>query len=836
MRKGYNNKLSNKKNNNLCNELKIEANNSGSTLVLTFMAIMLISVVTVGFLTTISGFVNRTWNMHYEKQVYLSARSASQAIATIIEEDSYNRIMVLDPDVRLDMPELPFEMQTGETSTVVLTTQQKQLLSDLDDMVETDVIDLGEVKFNNTPTSVQMGKVTATITKDIENRYVVAATATLEGDGETVKTLIVNNDYSVGEDEERIPEIDGNWEGLFMDFGFNLGEDGILNNVNGLEGANAAVTTPIYESTIIGGVYSTKEIIMVDGVKENGPIKTSSFIYLEDVVVRGENSEVFAQESLMIVGAGRDTENGEPAMTTSVSLESTKITVKGESVSLLGGVDDENIVCETMIIDGTDITISAPITCDEIYILGERITISAPIIANKVYMSGTELDIADVTTLRAYVAYGTTNLYQRPITTQYGYAVYGGEIVYEEVDPDAEDSDGLDIDDLIIGGLVDISKSEIDFGDLNTDTETDSDIDNFVHEDAAGEGPDNENLNNDEQNEDLEENDFVILVLDGEINSFKYEILTDEEMEAVEVELTEFNPVTRSKPIWANYEATDVQLFDATLTGTDLGTGRPQVEQMVSGYYFIDKDTVESETTVSTVEINGIEYEREEHWNVIEIENAVTSGGRSTDNPLVIIVRDGQNIRLSAGYWWDDGDANWSGDYIYFILEGNAKIKIPSGNTYSRIYGEAPTVRVYDEVQEAIQEVIGYVVEEAEGDYTQIDFNLAKTYVHDIMNWYYDDLAMILSPNGGTLVGNAIIPYIMTNNSDFNWQFTEYEGETLEFDSVTPEIVNYITESRDVIAQESDISNIEALRAGFSLTGEEVQDEYRYYEFVGFIK
>lgn len=27
------------------------------------------------------------------------------------DRQSYNRIMVLDPDVRLDMPELPFEMQ-----------------------------------------------------------------------------------------------------------------------------------------------------------------------------------------------------------------------------------------------------------------------------------------------------------------------------------------------------------------------------------------------------------------------------------------------------------------------------------------------------------------------------------------------------------------------------------------------------------------------------------------------------------------------------------------------------------------------------------------------------
>lgn len=30
---------------------------------------------------------------------------------------------------------------------------------------------------------------------------------------------------------------------------------------------------------------------MVDGVKENGPIMTTSFIYLEDVVVRGDNSD-----------------------------------------------------------------------------------------------------------------------------------------------------------------------------------------------------------------------------------------------------------------------------------------------------------------------------------------------------------------------------------------------------------------------------------------------------------------------------------------------------------------------------------------------------------------
>ncbi len=802
----------------LTNKSSVVDNIGGSTLVLTFMAIMLISVATVGFLTAISGFVTRTWSMHYEKQVYLSARSASKAIASIIEDDSYNRIMVLEPDIRLDMPELPFELQTGETSTVVLTSQQKQLLADLDDMEEDDVIELGEVKFNNTPASVQMGKVTAIITKDVENRYVVSATSTLEGEGETVKTLLVYNDYRVGTDEERIPEIDGNWEGFFMDFGFNLGTDGILNNVNGLEGANAAVTTPIYESTIIGGVYSTKEVIMVDGAKENGPIKTSSSIYLEDVVVRGDDSEIFAGESLMIVGAGRETESGEPAMTTTVKLESTKITVKGESIALLGGTDDQEIICEIMIIDGEDITISAPITCDEIYIIGERITISAPIIANKVYMSGTELDIADTKALRAYVAFGTTNLYERPITTEYGYVIYGGEIVYEEVNPEDEENEQL------VGEI-----------EQNTNESEEVDIDELAQESLETETTEESDTGQNDA-EETDDEEFKILVLSGEINDFKYDILADEEMEEVEIKLTEFTAVTRSKPIWANYEATDVQLFDATQIGPDVWWGRPDVEQMTSGYYFIDKDTVEPETIITTIEINGVEYQREEFWNVLELDNAVERGGRSADNPLVIIVRDGQNLRLDtlSGY-----DANWSGDYIYFILEGNAKIQIPQGATYARIYGEAPTVQVYDEVQDAIQEVIGYVIEEADGDYTQIDFDLAKTYVHDIMNWYYDDLSMILAPNGGTLVGNAIIPYIMTDNKDFSWQFIEYEGETLEFDDLgaeVPENVSYISESQETFQYDAGITSIEELRAGYSLTSDEVQDEYRYYEFVGFIK
>lgn len=57
---------------------------------------------------------------------------------------------------------------------------------------------------------------------------------------------------------------------------------------------NSAKDATDFSAKVRAGEYSDRQSynrIMVDGVKENGPIMTTSFIYLEDVVVRGDNSD-----------------------------------------------------------------------------------------------------------------------------------------------------------------------------------------------------------------------------------------------------------------------------------------------------------------------------------------------------------------------------------------------------------------------------------------------------------------------------------------------------------------------------------------------------------------
>lgn len=741
------------------NVFKTHLNNRGATLSFALLGLMVVSVSVAAMVMSAGGFMERILTIHEDKQVYLSARSVAEAIATQVAEDSYHRIMALEPEVRIDMDNLPFEMQTGETTDVVLTTVQKNLIAGIEAMEESDVIDLGTIKFNNSPSKVTLGTVTASLTR-IENGYfIIAATATIDDEVEVVRTVLQAYGYNVEEEEERIPEIDGNWEGFFMDFGYDLGPDGILTNLNGDEKGNIATTTPIYESPSIGGLYSTEDIIVIGGTKSNGVMKTTDLIYFEDLEISGLAGSVYSGTSLTMVGE----------MLTSVSLEAPIIRLIGDGGNLQGGTDEQSISCEIFEIEGNDITISAPITCDELYITGDNITISGEINANVVYLSGTMGDIANITTQRMYVAEGTTNLYYRPITTQTGYVVY--------------------------------------------------------------------------------ENHELPLVLMGDHEGFKYNIATDEELEELEIELTDFIPVTRSKPTWANYTPTEVQLFEATQIGNDVWWGRPDVEQMVSGYYFIDKDKVEPETVTTEVEINGSTYTRVEHWNTIEIGNAVSATGRTVDDPLVIIVRDGQNLRLDVT--GGAGAIPSSYEYIYFILEGNAKIELPTGETYTRIYGEAPTVRVYNEVQESIQLVIDMVMADADGDYTQIDFDGAKELVHDIMSWYYDEIAMILAPDGATLVGNAIIPYIMTDNKDFTWRYVPYGTDVLEFedflvDEAQIQIQEIQEKAEAEIAETALVyesgepgSAISALRSGYSTSAGVIPrtlDEYTLFEFVGYIK
>lgn len=721
------------------NRIKENLNNKGATLTFAILGLMIVAISVAGLVMTSGGFMQRVLNIHHDRQVYLSARSAAEALAAQIADDSYHRIMSLDVSERVNMENLPFEMQTGASSTVVLSNTQKALIESMEGLLENEEIDLGTIKFNNSPSKVSMGTVTATLTRIEGGYYIVSATAELDDEIETVRTVLSAYGYETEEDEERIPEIIGNWEGFFMDYGFDLGTDGSLVNSNG--NGDVAVTVPIYENTIIGGVYSNSDIIMVDGVKQNGVLMTSALIYLEDMEVKGEDSYIYAGEGLTMVGE----------MLTSVTIESPLIKVLGDGATLQGGTNDQEIICETMIIEGNDITISAPITCEELYITGDNINVTSSVIANKVYLVGGEINVFEITSIRVYVEEGTTNLYQRDITTLDGYALYGEE---------------------------------------------------------------------------------HLLVLKGEHEEFKYNIITDPDLEEVEFLLSEYNPVTRSQPIWADYDPLDLKLFDMEeIEGSWFGS--TEIVKMTTGYYFIDKELVDPVELTSQFTIMEDVIERTETWNRIKIDQYIDRTDISVDEPLVIVVRDGQNLLVENG-----GGIHVS--HLYFILEGNAKIQLPSGMTKARIYGEAPTVRIDAEINEAIDLVVQEAINLADGDFTQIDYDLAKDKVRSVMNYYYEDISMIIAQSGATLVGNAIIPYIMTDDDDFTWQFIEYEGPTLEFEDFATGVLttSQVNEQTAITQQEvtSEMSQIEMLRTGYATTVSSVLDEYTLFEFVGYIK
>lgn len=212
-------------------------------------------------------------------------------------------------------------------------------------------------------------------------------------------------------------------------------------------------------------------------------------------------------------------------------------------------------------------------------------------------------------------------------------------------------------------------------------------------------------------------------------------------------ELDSFYVADRTKPLWANYEESSVSEYVVETTAVN------------EGYYTLP-DSMLGTTTTTTETIGDTAIDVT--WSRVNPDDI----DKGWADIVYIVVEDGQNILLETYY-----SAN-----IYFILEGNAKLKFMSAGDWAkevttRIYGEPVSDSIYEEIQNAVQDAVDQAGTGAEYD----------DIINTVIASYWDDMSVLLMGANIRIVGSAVVPYIvMEGSSSFNE--VNYSDNVLDFD------------------------------------------------------
>lgn len=200
-------------------------------------------------------------------------------------------------------------------------------------------------------------------------------------------------------------------------------------------------------------------------------------------------------------------------------------------------------------------------------------------------------------------------------------------------------------------------------------------------------------------------------------------------------QLEEFSVVHRTKPEWAEY---DTYKDITNVYRGEPKTAWPYVERFSGGYYTIDTSSGNFET-YTTIEGNGTS---EVEWTKITFDYDNIS--RSWGDIVYIVVKNNQNL-----------DVTLINRDVYFILEGNAKVKFNENSEetlQTRIYGDAINPSVYDEI-----------LSESEGI---TDVAELMTIIESKWNRMS---AVIIEGDDRMLWGNAIVSYIKVTGTDMQF-------------------------------------------------------------------
>ncbi len=212
-------------------------------------------------------------------------------------------------------------------------------------------------------------------------------------------------------------------------------------------------------------------------------------------------------------------------------------------------------------------------------------------------------------------------------------------------------------------------------------------------------------------------------------------------------ELDSFYVADRTKPLWANYEDSSVSEY---VVGTT----------MVNEGYYTLPDSMLGTTTTSTETIGDTAIDVT--WSQVNL-GSISKGWSDT---VYIVVEDGQNILLEPYY-----SAN-----IYFILEGNAKLKFMSAGSWdfeiqTRIYGETVSNSTYEAIQNAVEDAVNRAGVGAEYD----------DVINTVMAGYWDDMSVLILGDHVRIVGSAVVPYILMEGSS-SFREVNYSDNVLDFD------------------------------------------------------
>lgn len=215
----------------------------------------------------------------------------------------------------------------------------------------------------------------------------------------------------------------------------------------------------------------------------------------------------------------------------------------------------------------------------------------------------------------------------------------------------------------------------------------------------------------------------------------------------------------RHKPEWANYDASQIQLFH---TGEN-DSHSESVNKIGTGYYWISED-MNMIQVVNKVYQDGMYQNKEESYVSLDIQSYL-EGNLSYDNPAVIIIRDGQNLLIEQPI---------TSEYVYLLLEGNARVRLPEGESKVRIYGEPVNSGLKEELNDKLNEIISATFTENWRNQSSIDTDELKDKIYELMATYEGDMNRIELVEDTSINGTFVVPYVKSE-ADFTWKLMPYQ-------------------------------------------------------------
>lgn len=261
-------------------------NAKGSSMIYVMLMMGILSVSVIIFQMSSMTYATKSYNDKMDKQAYLSARSTVDAI--------YDEIVLALNDTDPTQNAKVGNLIKAMTSSLAVGADRD--LSALKS--ETFTINVGEVNFSTTPNNLSFGTVDVTVQKVANTfEYIIAATATVGTQSETVKSVI-SFEYEL----QSLSTGGGGSNVFYLDYGFGdlINQSGVLTSK--IDDINFSYKTDILvfdspiifkgDATLSAPLQSTSDIIMWEtefNTGDDGKITSLGNIYFEDLPASSAN-------------------------------------------------------------------------------------------------------------------------------------------------------------------------------------------------------------------------------------------------------------------------------------------------------------------------------------------------------------------------------------------------------------------------------------------------------------------------------------------------------------------------------------------------------------------